>query len=763
MASKSDNTLKIKAPKRTNQADATQGSIGAPHDFAGDQAEIASLIDGSHANPFAFLGMHKGHGFGGLTVRCFLPGALSAFVVARDDQSRAWPLLRLHNDGLFGARIEGQEDVFVYRLLVDWGNGPTILEDPYRFGSVLSAKEVLRFRHGQLWRAWQCLGARATTIEEVDGYSFAVWAPHARRVSVVGQFNNWDGRRHTMRKLHDAGIWEIFIPGLSTHDTYKYEIVSSDGVLQPLKSDPFGQSGELRPANASKLVAPALVNISDESWLSTRRARHQMDAPISTYEVHAGSFRRKPEEGNRPLTYPELGDYLVPYVKDLGFTHVQFMPLTEYPYDGSWGYQPVGLFAATSRYGTPEQFRELVARLHNAGIGVLCDFVPAHFPVDPHGLNRFDGTALYEHEDPRLGFHPDWKTNIYNFGKLEVINFLVSSALFWLDRFKIDGLRVDAVSSMLYLDYSRNDGEWLPNIYGGNINLEAVEFMRRLNEMCYGEAEGIMMIAEESTAWPGVCKPTYDGGLGFGFKWNLGWMHDTLQYMSRDPIHRAWHHGEITFGLAYAWSENFVLALSHDEVVHGKGSIFSRMPGDSWQRYANLRAYYALMWAHPGKKLMFMGAEFGQVKEWNHDGSLDWHLLEDPAHRGVQDLIRDLNHLYIDMPALHQVDCDPAGFEWVQSDAGEVSVFAWLRWNYDRSQNVLTIFNMTPVPREGYRVGVSSDGVWKVILNTDSAAYGGSEYAGPNVVAAQPHPYNGQPFSVELTLPPLSGLYVAKA
>jgi 1,4-alpha-glucan branching enzyme len=754
------------APKATTKsvvkkASANKAASGSQLGFDGDQAEIASLVGGTHANPFAFLGMHKGHGTDGLTARCFLPGAQSVRLIASDEPAQVWPLVKLHRDGFFAARIEGRNEAFAYQLEAVWEAEPVLLEDPYRFGSVLSTKEVLRFRQGQLWKAWECLGAHKKCIEGVEGFAFAVWAPHARRVSVVGLFNGWDGRRHTMRKLHDAGIWEIFIPGLTTSDIYKYEIVGADGTLQPLKSDPFGQGAELRPANASRPVNPPAINTSDKDWLETRRARHQLDAPISVYEVHAGSFRRKPEDGNRPLTYGELGDYLVPYVKDMGFTHVQFMPLTEYPFDGSWGYQPVGLFAATSRYGTPDEFRDLVARLHNADIGVLCDFVPAHFPVDPHGLNRFDGTALYEHEDPRLGFHPDWKTNIYNFGKPEVVNFLVSSALFWLDRFKIDGIRVDAVSSMLYLDYSRNEGEWLPNIYGGNINLEAVEFMRRLNEMCYGEAEGIMMVAEESTAWPGVCKPTYDGGLGFGFKWNLGWMHDTLQYMGRDPIHRAWHHGEITFGLAYAWSENFMLALSHDEVVHGKGSIFARMPGDDWQRYANLRAYYALMWAHPGKKLIFMGAEFGQVAEWNHDGSLDWHLLDNPAHKGVQTLVRDLNRLHRDLPALHQVDCSPAGFEWVQSDAGDVSVYAWLRWNYDRSQCVLAIFNMTPVPRLGYRVGVPHGGRWKTILNTDSSAYAGSEYAGPDSMEAEEHAHNGQAYSILMTLPPLAGLYLA--
>ena len=754
--------MAIKLPSKPSaKGDLSEVAVSEAIDhFHGDQEDIASLVAGTHTNPFAFLGLHKGLGPCQLTARCFLPGARDVRLVASDGTSRDWPMICLHKAGVFGLHVDECDTKFAYHFEATWDGDPVMLEDSYRFGSMLSTKEILRFRQGQLWEAWDCLGAHKKTIEGVEGFTFAVWAPHARRVSVVGIFNGWDGRRHGMRKLHDAGIWEIFIPGLTLNDIYKYEIISLDGIVQPLKSDPFGQAGEMRPANASKLGNPAASNISDQLWLETRRARHQLDAPMSVYEIHAGSFRRKPEEGNRPLTYSELGDYLVPYVQDMGFTHVQFMPLTEYPYDASWGYQPVGLFAATSRYGSADDFRDLVARLHNAEIGVLCDFVPAHFPVDPHGLNRFDGTALYEHEDPRLGFHPDWKTNIYNFGKPEVVNFLVSSALFWLKRFKIDGLRVDAVSSMLYLDYSRNEGEWLPNIYGGNINLEAVEFMRRLNEMCYGEADGIMMVAEESTAWPGVCKPTYDGGLGFGYKWNLGWMHDTLQYMARDPIHRAWHHGEITFGLAYAFSENFVLALSHDEVVHGKGSIFARMPGDDWQRYANLRAYYALMWAHPGKKLIFMGAEFGQVKEWNHEASLDWHLLEDPMHQGVQSLVRDLNQLHRDIPALHQVDCDPAGFEWVQSDASDVSVYAWLRWNYDQSQSVLCVFNMTPVPRPGYRVGVPKRGLWKTILNTDAATYAGSDYACPDTMEAQDEAYNGQPFSITLTLPPLSGLYL---
>jgi 1,4-alpha-glucan branching enzyme len=732
-------------------------------DFSGDQAEIASLVAGTHANPFAFLGLHKGHGGPGLTVRCFLPGAERVDLIERSKPEAPIALTRLHKDGVFAARLPKHKDTFAYQLEAVWDGQPVILEDPYRFGEILSSKEVLRFRQGQLWRAWEALGARPLVMDEVAGFAFAVWAPHALRVSVVGPFNGWDGRRHTMRKLHDGGIWEIFIPGLTSTDLYKYEIVGPDGTLQPLKADPFGLAAELRPATASRLVDAPKVVSRDDKWLAERGPRNAMDAPISVYEVHAGSFRRKPEEGDRPLTYRELGQYLIPYVTDLGFTHVQFMPLSEHPFDGSWGYQPVGMFAATSRYGTPDDFRDLVADLHEAGISVLCDFVPAHFPTDAHGLDQFDGTKLYEYADPRMGFHPDWKTNIYNFARPEVVNFLVSSGLYWLDRFKIDGLRVDAVSSMLYLDYSREAGEWVPNLYGGNINLEAVEFMRRLNEMAYGEAPGIMMVAEESTAWPGVCKPTYDGGLGFGFKWNLGWMHDTLQYLQRDPIHRAWHHGEMTFGLAYAWSENFILALSHDEVVHGKGSIFSRMAGDEWAKYANLRAYFAFMWAHPGKKLIFMGAEFGQVAEWNHNISLDWHLLDDPRHKGIQTLVRDLNALYRSLPALHQRDCYPDGFQWVQVDSADVSVFAWLRWNHDRSEKVLSISNMTPVPRPDYHVGVPHGGTWKVVLNTDAAPYAGSGYDASPIYEAEEIGWDGLSHRLTITLPPLAGLYLVPA
>jgi 1,4-alpha-glucan branching enzyme len=726
---------------------------------------VEAIENARHGDPFAFLGLHEAPAGAKAKwiARCFCPGAsaVRAFDPAKPDKT--WALSPVGGDGFFAGALAGAKARFRLRLEIVRHGETHVVDDPYSFPSAISSKEILRFRQGQLWRNWETLGARPVTHEGVEGTLFVTWAPAAKRVSVVGPFNDWDGRVHPMRVHHDAGLWEIFLPGVGAGAIYKFEIVGHDGALRPLKADPLAFAAEHRPATASVVAPPPAIETGDAQWLATRGAANAVDAPISIYEVHFGSWRRVPEEGDRPLTYAEMGDWLIPHVRDLGFTHVQFMPLSEHPFDGSWGYQPVGMYAATSRFGTADDLRALISRLHQAGIGVLADFVPAHFPADPHGLDRFDGTALYEHEDPRLGFHPDWKTNIYNFGRTEVCNFLVSSGLYWLYRFKIDGLRVDAVSSMLYLDYSRAEGEWVPNQYGGNINLEAVDFMRRLNEMAYGDNPGIMMVAEESTAWPGVCRPTWDGGLGFGFKWNLGWMHDTLQYMGRDPIHRAWHHGEMTFGLAYAWTENFILALSHDEVVHGKGSLLARMPGDGWTKFANLRAYYAFMWAHPGKKLLFMGGEFAQAREWNHEASLDWHHLQDPAHIGVQRLVGDLNRLYRSEKALHERDCDPSGFQWVQSDAADVSVFAFLRWNAARDRSVLAIVNLTPVARMGYRVGAPHGGTWRVVLNTDATVYGGAGHASPAQAEAEPTGWDGLGHSIVIDLPPLSGLYLVPA
>jgi 1,4-alpha-glucan branching enzyme len=720
-----------------------------------------ALLEGTHGDPFAVLGPHlrETHGQQVLTIAALAPEASTVRVIETGG-SGVWDLAVEHPGGVFTLAIPERSAPFAYKLEITRHGQTWQQEDACRFGSTLPEKPFLRFRQGHAWRPWELFGAHPHEADGVAGYRFAVWAPHARRVSVVGPFNGWDGRLHVMRKRHEAGIWEIFVPGLVAGEIYKFELLGPDGALLPLKADPYAFHAEVRPNTASRLAPSPATETGDAGWMADRGGRNSIGAPVSIYEIHAGSWRTVPEEANRPLTYDELGDWLIPYVRDLGFTHVQFMPLTEHPYDGSWGYQTLGLFAATSRFGTPDQFRLLVSRLHQAGIGVLCDFVPAHFPTDAHGLALFDGTHLYEHEDPRLGWHPDWKTNIYNFARPEVVNFLIASALFWLERFGIDGLRVDAVSSMLYLDYSRQPGEWVPNVFGGNTNLEAVSFMQRMNEMAYGENPGIMMVAEESTAWPGVSKASHDGGLGFGYKWNLGWMHDTLSYMSKDPIHRSWHHGDITFGLAYAFSENFILALSHDEVVHGKGSLLAKMGGgDDWQKFASLRAYYSLMWAHPGKKLLFMGGEFGQRAEWNHNTSLDWHELEAPAHRGIHNLVRDLNRLYRELPALHRKDCEASGFQWLQASNSAESVFAWAR-HADGEPPVVAVFNMTPMVRDGYRVPVPHGGRWRVVLNSDSSHYGGANVDIGQYFEADGGPHDGQAESIVLTLPPMAGVWL---
>ena len=589
--------------------------------------------------------------------------------------------------------------------------------------------------------------------------TFAVWAPNAKRASVVGDFNGWDGRRHPMRLHPGTGVWEIFLPGLGDGVAYKYEIRNRAGNILPLKADPFGFGAELRPKTASVVRKIDDFRWDDETWLAGRGVKSAVDAPVAIYEVHLGSWRRGEDNGFLS-TMRSFADQLIPYVKDMGFTHIELLPITEHPFDGSWGYQPIGLFAPTARHGDPAGFARFVDRCHEAGIGVLLDWVPGHFPTDEHGLGRFDGTALYEHEDPRQGFHQDWNTLIYNYGRPEVANYLHANALFWLDRYHLDGLRVDAVASMLYLDYSREEGEWVPNRFGGRENLEAIDLLKRMNELAYGEHEGVMTVAEESTSWPGVSKPTYAGGLGFGFKWNMGWMNDTLLYMSKDPVHRRWHHHQMTFGLLYAFSENFVLPLSHDEVVHGKGSILARMPGDAWQQFANVRAYYAFMWGHPGKKLLFMGQEFAQGSEWNADRSLDWHLLDVDFHRGVQTLVRDLNRLYRAEPALHQLDCDGAGFAWLEANDAENSVLAWLRKGTGRrSTPVMVICNFTPTPRKTYRLGLPAPGRWKEILNSDAEVYGGSDMGNLGVIEAEEVASHGQPYSASITLPPLATLW----
>jgi 1,4-alpha-glucan branching enzyme len=716
------------------------------------RAALEALARGEHGDPFAVLGLHRG--IDGATICAFVPeaNAVDAFSVRTGD---GVPLTRLHDAGVFGADVpEGFPHD--YRLRITRGDTTIEIEDPYRFGPVLGELDLHLFAEGNHLRLYEKMGAHAIEHEGVDGISFAVWAPNASRVSVVGPFNDWDGRRHAMRKRAEAGVWELFIPGLEIGALYKYELLGPHKELLPLKADPYGFQQEHPPATASVVHDLPQRPTPIGSWQSERERLQSIKAPISVYEVHLGSWMRG--EGNRYLTYEELAERLIPYVQDLGFTHIEMMPVSEFPFDGSWGYQPIGLFAPTSRFGTPENFANFVARCHAAGIGVLVDWVPAHFPTDAHGLGRFDGTALYEHEDPRLGFHRDWNTLIYNYGRREVLNFLLANALFWLERFGIDGLRVDAVASMLYLDYSREAGEWIPNRFGGNENLEAIAFLKRLNELVFSERPGTTTIAEESTAWPGVSRPTYLGGLGFGFKWNMGWMHDTLSYIQKDPIHRGHHHDQLTFGLLYAFTENFVLPLSHDEVVHGKGSLIGKMPGDRWQKFANLRSYFGFMWGHPGKKLLFMGGEFAQESEWNHDRSLDWHLLDDGMHRGVQMLIRDLNRLYREIPALHVFDAEGRGFEWVDASDNEASVLSFLRLGEDGDRPVLVVCNFTPVPRENYRIGVPTGGRWAERINTDSQDYGGSGIGNGGSVEASAIPWHGRPFSLNLTLPPLSTL-----
>ena len=722
-------------------------------------ADVAAIVGARHGDPFAVLGLHRAPPgpVRGFVLRAFVPGAES--VTALDLAGAPIATLnRRSDDGFFEALVSGRSARFAYRLHATRGTARWTFHDPYAFGPVLGPLDDHLLVEGTHRRLYERLGAHLTTHEEVEGVRFAVWAPHARRVSVVGDFNAWDGRRHQMRKRVDSGLWEIFAPDIGEGTVYKYEVAGLDGALLPLKADPFGFAAELRPSTASVVAQTGDFVWHDAAWMAARPAIDPRRAPISIYEVHLGSWRRHGDGGF--LNWDELSHTLIPYAVDLGFTHLEFMPVNEHPLDASWGYQPIGLFAPTRRFGDPAGFARLVDRAHAAGLGVILDWVPAHFPVDVHGLEHFDGQALYEHPDPRRGFHPDWNTAIYDYGRKEVANFLIASAVYWLDRFHVDALRVDAVASMLYLDYSRKPGEWLPNAEGGNENRDAIGFLQRANTLTYGAHPGTMTIAEESTAWPGVSQPVHAGGLGFGLKWNMGWMHDTLDYMSHDPVHRRWHHDRMTFGMLYAFTENFVLPLSHDEVVHGKGSILNRMPGDDWQKFANLRAYYAFMWGHPGKKLLFMGQEFGQRGEWNFNHQLDWYVTEHQPHSGVRDCIRDLNRLYREDRALHARDCEGEGFRWVVADDGDQSVFAWLRFGASGDPPVLVVCNFTPVPRIGYRIGVPHAGAWIETLNTDSVAYGGSGMGNLGQSVAAPVPSHGLPASLDLTLPPLATLYL---
>lgn len=682
------------------------------------RGDIDAIVSGSHGDPFAVLGVHQsGKGF---IARCFIPHAESveAFTLAGKE---AGELTRRHDGGFFDGKLSiRKRQPLKYRARN--AAGEWWVTDAYSFGPVLGPMDDYYIGEGSHLRLFDKLGAHIIDHEGASGVHFAVWAPNALRVSVVGDLNDWDGRRHAMRKRLDTGIWEVFVPDIGAGRIYKYEIVGAKGSRVPLKADPFAFRAELRPATGSITDHPPAHHWGDGAHRDFWRSADHRRQPVSIYEVHAGSWQRG--EGDAFLSWDELAERLIPYVVDMGFTHIEFMPITEHPYDPSWGYQTTGLYAPSARFGEPEGFARFIDGAHRAGIGVILDWVPAHFPTDAHGLAMFDGTALYEHADPRKGFHPDWNTAIYNFGRREVMSYLVNNALFWAEKYHLDGLRVDAVASMLYLDYSRKAGEWIPNEHGGRENLEAVSFLQEMNAAVYGAHPGVMTIAEESTSWPKVSHPVHEGGLGFGFKWNMGFMHDTLQYMAREPIHRKHHHNDITFGLLYAFSENFVLPLSHDEVVHGKGTLLSKMSGDDWQKFATLRAYYAFMWGYPGKKLLFMGQEFAQRREWSEARALDWGLLGAPAHEGVRRLLRDLNRAYRDKPALHARDCEPEGFRWLIADDAQNSVFAWLRSAPDASL-VAVISNFTPVIRESYAVPLPADGTWREIVNTDAEDYGG--------------------------------------
>jgi 1,4-alpha-glucan branching enzyme len=710
--------------------------------------EVEALAGARHADPFKVLGPRDTAT--GRSIRAYLPGARGVEVLRRSD-GRPIGTLDARGDGLFEGAVT---DRAPYLLRIAWPEAVQETEDPYSFGPLLGELDLHLFNEGRHFELASAMGANVTTLDGVEGVGFSVWAPNATRVAVVGDFNSWDSRRHPMRLRYPAGVWELFIPRVAPGARYKFDIVGPGGVRLPQKADPLAQQAEPSPATASVVAAPPAWRWHDEAWMQGRAARQAVDAPISIYEVHLGSWMR-PDGG---VSWETAAQRLIPYVLDMGFSHLELLPISEYPFGGSWGYQPLGLFAPTGRYGGPHEFAHFVDRLHGAGIGLIVDWVPAHFPTDPHGLARFDGTALYEHLDPREGFHHDWNTFIYNFGRREVQGFLIASALHWLERFHVDGLRVDAVASMLYRDYSRKPGEWVPNIYGGREHLEAVDFLRHLNAVVRERCPGAVTIAEESTAWPGVTQPVSELGLGFTYKWNMGWMHDTLQYMERDPIHRSYHHGEMTFGLLYGFSEKFILPLSHDEVVHGKGSLIGKMPGDRWQKFANLRAYFGFMWSHPGKKLLFMGGEIAQEREWNHDREIDWFLLDDPEHAGIQRLVRDLNHTYRGERSLHARDSDPGGFRWIVGDDRSNSVFAYLRQGHEGDAPLLVVCNMTPAPRHNYRIGVPRGGAWREIVNTDSRFYGGSDMGNQGALHAAPAPSHGEPQSIELTLPPLATL-----
>jgi 1,4-alpha-glucan branching enzyme len=722
------------------------------------QDGIDRLVRGVLADPHRLLGLH-GEGRS-RTVRAYRPDAVAMRLLVGDSEPE--PMRQVHDAGVFQVALDaalfGSDGV--YQLEAEFADGTThAFEDPYRFWPSLGDLDIHLAAEGRHHHLWRAMGCHLRVHQGVAGASFAVWAPNARAVRVVGDFNLWDGRVHPMRAIGGSGIWELFIPGVAAGQRYKFEVLTAGGHLV-LKADPFAFEAELAPGTAS-VVTESSYEWQDAEWLEARATRDHHQSPMSVYEVHLGSWRHKPEDRDRPLTYLELADELPDYVADLGFTHVELMPVAEHPFGGSWGYQVTSYFAPTSRFGSPDDFRALVDAFHQRGIGVIVDWVPAHFPKDAWALARFDGTALYEHDDPRKGEHPDWGTLVFNFGRNEVRNFLVSNAMYWIEELHIDGLRVDAVASMLYLDYSRKDGEWVPNQFGGRENLEAVSFLKEFNEVVYSNHPGVMTIAEESTAWPAVSKPTFLGGLGFGFKWNMGWMHDTLDYFAKDPVHRRFHHDRLTFGLVYAWQENFVLPLSHDEVVHGKGSLLTKTPVDRWQQHANLRSLLAWMWAHPGKQLLFMGGELAQDREWSHDRSLDWHLLELDSHRGTQNLVRELNRVYREHAAMWERDFSADGFRWIDASDTDNNVLSFLRTTADGAAAVACVANLAPVPRHDYRIGLPSAGRWAELVNTDAPEFGGAGVGNGGAVVADAHPWHGLPFSAPMDLPPMGVLWLA--
>lgn len=747
------NKRQQKVPKRSGATLSTSTTLD---NLTLDSYTMASIVDGTAHHCFSVLGMHDTANADYKVARAFLPGALSVDVMSASGKTKLGTTTRLHASGFFEGFIK-RKRCTAYRLRVRYPLITQVLDDPYQYPSQLSDYDLYLFNQGKHERAYEFLGANHHEVDGVSGILFAVWAPNAKRVALVADFNHWDGRVHVMRKHHDSGIWEIFIPRQLDDAHYKFQIHASDNTLLPLKSDPYAKKMQLRPSTASTVNPAKTYEWQDQQWMKDRANKQHHVSNISIYEVHLGSWRRTNNDDDF-ISYKTLADELIDYVVDMGFTHIQLMPINEHPFDGSWGYQPIGLFAPTSRFGDPDQFRYFVDQAHQHKIGILLDWVPGHFPNDEHGLGFFDGTHLYEHEDPRRGFHPDWNTLIYNYERPEVVSYLLSNALYWLKEFHLDGLRFDAVASMLYLDYSRKPGEWVSNKFGGRENFSAISLLQLINARAYCHHPDVMMIAEESTAWPGVTDLTENGGLGFGFKWNLGWMNDSLSYMSRDPIHRQFHHNEMTFGLLYAFNENFILPLSHDEVVHGKRALLEKMPGDDWQKFANLRAYLAFMWCHPGKKLLFMGGEFAQRREWHHDRSLDWELLSHPSHAGIQSLVRDLNATLVTSPSLYKLDFFHEGFEWLEASHTSGAIFIFVRHSADHSSLTLCACNFAPTAYEDFRIGVPLPGDYREKLNTNSEYYGGTGQGNMGLVSAETISSHGRDWSINITLPPLATL-----